>query len=135
MKANKDIRWKQRFQNYKNALGQLGDGLKVKKPDVLQKRGLIQCFEYTFELAWKTLQDFLIQERGYTDAKGPRPVLEQAFQDGIIKNGIAWFDMLKSRNLTSHLYDEKEVEMIYKKIVKKYFSLFVALCDFFEGQQ
>lgn len=66
--------------------------------------------------------------------KGPRPVLEQAFQDGIIKNGITWFDMLKSRNLTTHLYDEKEVEVIYKKIVKKYFSLFIALRDFFEAQ-
>lgn len=134
MKKNKDIRWKQRFQNYKKALVQLEDGLKVKNPDILQKQGIIQCFEYTFELAWKTLQDFLIEERGYADAKGPRPALEQAFQDGIIKDGITWLDMLKSRNLTTHLYDEKEVEAIHTKVAKKYKSLFVALRKFFEVQ-
>lgn len=109
-------------------------GLAVKKPDILQKQGIIQCFEYTFELAWKTLQDFLAQERGYADAKGPRPVLEQAFQDGLIKNGLVWLDMLKSRNLTTHLYDEKEVEGIYKKVAKKYRPLFVALRKTFEVQ-
>lgn len=135
MKKNKDIRWKQRYQNYKKALRQLEAGLKVKDPDILQKQGIIQCFEYTFELAWKTLQDFLIQKRGYTDAKGPRPALEQAFQDDIIKDGMTWFDMLKSRNLTTHLYDEKEVEAIYNKVAKQYFSLFVALYKFFEGQK
>ena len=62
-----DIRWKQRLQNYKKAFGQLRDALKIKTPDILQKQGIIQCFEYTFELAWKTLQDFLIQEKGYTE--------------------------------------------------------------------
>lgn len=134
MKKNKDIRWKQRFQNYKKAVSQLEAGLKVKKPDILQKQGVIQCFEYTFELAWKTLQDFLIGERGYAEAKGPRPVLEQAFQDGIITNGITWFDMLKSRNLTTHLYDEKAVQAIHAKVSKKYFKLFIALRKFFEGE-
>lgn len=133
-KQNKDIRWKQRLQNYKKALVQLEAGLKVKKPDILQKQGIIQCFEYTFELAWKTLQDFLIHERGYADAKGPRPALEQAFQDGIIKDGLIWFDMLKSRNLTTHLYDEKEVKEIYMKVSKKYINSFVALRKFFEEQ-
>lgn len=134
-KESKDIRWKQRLQNYTKALAQLESGLEVKNPDILQKQGIIQCFEYTFELAWKTLQDFLIQERGYADAKRPRPVLEQAFQDGIIKDGLGWFVMLKSRNLTTHLYDEKEVEGICKKVAKKYRRLFVALRKFFEAQK
>lgn len=128
-----DIRWKQRFQNYKKALSQLEAAFTVKTPDVLQKQGTIQCFEYTFELAWKTLQDFLTQERGYTE-KGPRPVLEQAFQDGIIQDGVIWFDMLKSRNLTAHLYDETEVENIYAKVTQQYGKLFIALRQFFEAQ-
>lgn len=131
MKKRPDIRWKQRLKNYEKALAQLEKGLKVKRPDILQKQGIIQCFEYTFELAWKTLQDFLVQERGYISDKGPRPVLEQAFQDNIISDGITWFDMLKSRNLTTHLYDEKEVAAIHRKVVKKYFKLFVALRSFF----
>ena len=126
-----DTRWKQRFQNYKKAFGQLRDALKIQTPDMLQKQGIIQCFEYTFELAWKTLQDFLIQEKGYTE-KGPRPTLERAFQDGIITDGIVWMDMLKSRNLTSHLYDEQEVEKIYAKVVQDYFVQFKTLCAFFE---
>ncbi|MFH1652677.1 MAG: nucleotidyltransferase substrate binding protein [Pseudomonadota bacterium] len=135
VRKNQDIRWKQRYQNYKKALVQLEAGLEVNSPDILQKQGIIQCFEYTFELAWKTLQDFLIYERGYADAKGPRPVLEQAFQDGIIQDGMIWFDMLKSRNLTTHLYDEKVVEDIYLKIAKKYKEPFVALHKYFEEQQ
>ena len=134
MKEDKDVRWKQRFQNYKKALSQLEAALKVKKPDILQKQGTIQWFEYTFELAWKTLQDFLMQERGYVEARGPRPVLEQAFQDGIIKDGLIWMDMLKSRNLTTHLYDEKSVEKIYTNVVQEYYTLFQALGKFFEDQ-
>lgn len=134
VRKNKDIRWKQRFQNYKKALAQIETNLEVKNPDILQKRGIIQRFEYTLELAWKTLQDFLMQERGYANIRGPRPVLEQAFQDGIVEDGLAWFDMLKSRNLTTRLYDEKEVEAIYTKVAKKYKTLFAKLRDFFEGQ-
>ncbi len=101
---------------------------------MLQKQGMIKCFEYTFELAWKTLQDFLIEVRGYGDAKGPRPVLEQAFQDGIIADGMTCFDMLKSRNLTAHLYDEKEADVVFSKITKTYLPLFLSLRSFFEKQ-
>lgn len=134
-KGKKDVRWKQRFQNYQKALLQLESGLEVKSPDILQKQGIIQCFEYTFELAWKTLQDFLIEERGYADARGPRPVLEQAFQDGIIEEGMVWFDMLKSRNMTAHLYDEKEVEGVCRKVAGRYRVPLIALRTFFEAQR
>lgn len=128
-----DIRWKQRFQNYKKALKQFQDGLKVKNPDILQKQGLIQCFEYTFELAWKMLQDYMTLEKGYTD-KGPKPTLERAFQDDIVTDGVTWMDMLKSRNLTSHLYDEKETEKIYQKVANDYLKPFEELQKFFEDQ-
>ncbi|MBI4366547.1 MAG: nucleotidyltransferase substrate binding protein [Deltaproteobacteria bacterium] len=133
MARNPDIRWRQRFANYTKALGQLTEARRLTDPDILQKQGTIQCFEYTFELAWKTLQDFLIQERGYAD-RGPRPTIERAFQDGIIADGVTWMDMLKSRNLTTHLYDENEVERIYTKVVAQYYRHFVALRDFFEAQ-
>lgn len=110
--GSKDIRWQQRFQNYKKAFSPLEKAVSLKDPDIVQQQGIIQCFECNFELSWKTLQDFLAHEKGYTDIKGPRPVFEQAFQDGLIKEGVVWFDMLKSRNLTSHLYDEAEVQAI-----------------------
>lgn len=94
------------------------------KLDPLQQQGVIQCFEYNFELSWKTLQDYLSNEKGYSDIKGPRPVLQQAFQDQILSNGEEWFEMLQSRDLTSHLYDEKEILKIIEQIKKTYFSLF-----------
>ncbi|HLD45765.1 MAG TPA: nucleotidyltransferase substrate binding protein [bacterium] len=128
----KDIRWQQRFQNFKKAFAQLEQAVALKTPDIIQQQGIVQCFEYNFELSWKTLQDFLSTERGYSDIKGPRPVLEQAFQDGILRDGVTWLDMLKSRNLTAHLYDEEEVLQILKKIREDYFPLFSELKLFFE---
>jgi nucleotidyltransferase substrate binding protein (TIGR01987 family) len=109
-----DIRSKQRYSNFKKALQRYGEGL---KPNMsrLEEEGLIQRFEYTFELAWKYLQD-LLQERGYPNVRGPRPVIEQAFQDGMITNGPAWMEMLKARNETTHLYDEATFISIIKKV-------------------
>ena|SRR3990167_4480868 len=132
MPKNQDIRWKQRLQNFHKAFTQLESASKVENPDALQKQGVIQCFEYTFELAWKTLQDYLSDEKGYGDIRGPRPVLEQAFQDGIIQDGVLWLDMLKSRNLTTHLYDEAQMQAIYEKVVRDYFPHFLNLKQYFE---
>jgi len=85
----------------------------------LEEEGLIQRFEYTFELAWKCLQD-LLQERGYPNVRGPRPVIEQCFQDGIISEGSLWLDMLRARNETTHLYDEATFERISKNVKGQY---------------
>ncbi len=109
-----DIRWKQRFQNFKKALNQFDQAVASNTLDRLAQEGLIQRFEYTFELAWKCLQD-LLQERGYDAIRGPKPVLEQAFQDGLIKNGVIWLEMLRARNEASHLYDENVFIEIYQK--------------------
>ena len=126
-----DIRWQQRWQNYQKAYGQLQHALHIQDPDAVHIQGIIQCFEYTFELAWKTLQDYLTEKFGY-DVKGPRPVLEQAFADGLIKDGVVWLDMLKKRNLTSHLYDENTVLEIYAHVRSAYFEQFTELLHFFE---
>lgn len=128
----KDIRWEQRFKNYEKSFKQFEQGVALKNPDVWQVQGVIQCFEYTFELAWKTLQDFLTQKKGYSDVKGPRPVLEQAFRDGMIADGETWFDMLRSRNLSTHLYDENEMRLIHDKAVQNYYKPFSELYQFFE---
>lgn len=134
MTHHPDIRWKQRFQNYQKALTQLRAAVAVRNPDILQKQGTIQCFEYTFELAWKTLQDYLSQTLEFADVMGPRPVLQQAFQSGIVTNGLVWFDMLKSRNLSNRLYDEAEAEVIYQKVSQQYLAPFDQLQAFFETQ-
>lgn len=120
-------RWKERFESYCNALRQLDSALQQKKFSLLEKDGVIKRFEFTFELAWKTLQDILNEQLGYYDVKGRKPVIKQAFKDKLIADGQAWIDMLNDRNLSSHLYDEGSARNIFDKIQNKYFSLFVEL--------
>lgn len=122
---DKDIRWEQRFSNYKKALGKLEAAAKVREYaslSELEKEGLIQRFEYTFELAWKTLQD-LLEHKGYQDIAGPNPVLEQALKDGYIKNEKQWRNMKKSRELTSHTYNSETADDIAENIVAEYYQL------------
>lgn len=106
-----DIRWKQRLQNFEKAFADFDEACKKQHYSKLERSGLIQTFEFTFELAWKTLQDLLI-ERGYSTIAGPKPVIEQAFKDSLIHQGETWVKMLLSRNLTVHSYDENTAEAI-----------------------
>ncbi len=112
--TNQDVRSKQRFQNFQKAFA-LYSGAVATKMSRLEEEGLIQRFEYTFELAWKCIQDVL-QERGYAEVRGPRPVIERAFQDGMISDGPLWMEMLKARNATTHLYDEATFSSIIKNV-------------------
>ncbi len=121
---NTDIRWVQRFSNFKKALLKLAE-VANKDPhslSELEKEGMIQRFEYTFELAWKTLQD-LLEYKGYLDITGPNPVLEQAFKDGYIENEKQWRSMKKSRELTSHTYNSDTANDIALKISADYCTL------------
>lgn len=121
-----DIRWKQRFENYKKALLRFEEAVNGKTEERLQQEGLIQRFEYTFELAWKCLQDVL-QERGFAEIRGPKPVIQQSLEDGLIHDGLLWMDMLKSRNEASHIYDEDSFLDIYHKAKQKYLAPLVGL--------
>ncbi|SHI62596.1 nucleotidyltransferase substrate binding protein, HI0074 family [Geosporobacter subterraneus DSM 17957] len=126
---DKDIRWIQRFSNYKKALNQLEEAvelMKIRDLSRLEKQGVIQAFEYTHELAWKTLKDFL-ENRGNTELYGSRDVVREAFKLGIIENGEAWMQMIKSRNLTSHTYDEGRADGIIMLINDLYFAEFEKL--------
>ena len=114
MDQNFDVRSKQRFENFKKALDLYQEAISPKMSK-LEEEGLIQRFEYTFELAWKCLQD-LLAERGYANVRGPGPVIEQAFQDGIITEGPVWLEMLKARNETTHLYNQNIFESIKKSV-------------------
>lgn len=119
---NTDIRWIQRFNNYKKAFAQLERFIDVQELNELEEQGLIKAFEYTYELSWKTLQD-LLKEKGYLDIVGPKPVLNQSFQDGYISDGQGWMRMHQSRNLTSHTYDEQTASEIIDSIRNEYFDL------------
>lgn len=126
----KDVRSQQRFSNFCKALKRYEEGLQPTMSR-LEEEGLIQRFEYTFELAWKTLQD-LLQERGYGNVRGPRPVIEQAFQDGIITNGPVWMEMLKARNETTHLYDEAIFSRISKSVKGNFLQNLQVFSDAFK---
>ena len=117
----KDIRWKQRFDNYTKALNQLTEFVEKPELNKFEVQGLIQCFEYTFELAWKTAKDYL-EEQGFT-VKSPRQTIQIAFQVGLVQDGHAWIDALEKRNLMAHTYDENTAKEAEELIRTKYYSI------------
>ena len=117
----KEIRWRQRFENFDKAYNQFNTAiLDFEKLSVLEKEGLIQRFEYTFELAWKTLKDYL--ESKEVEVKFPRDVIKAAFHYEIIKDGEVWMDMLEKRNLLAHTYDEERFNFAIKMIKEQYYG-------------
>jgi nucleotidyltransferase substrate binding protein (TIGR01987 family) len=121
-----DSRWRQRFQSFRKAFAQLAEATELARQrqlSKLEKQGLIQAFEFTHELAWKTLKDFL-ESRGATELFGSRDATREAFAAGLIDDGDAWMEMIKSRNRTSHTYDEETAEEIAQAIVSSYASEF-----------
>ena len=126
-------RWKERLKSYSKALLQLESALQQKQFSALEKDGVIKRFEFTFELAWKTLQDKLYDE-GYLTTKGPKPVIKQAFNNGMITDGQAWMDMLTDRNNSTHLYDESTAVSIFDRIQITYFTLLQELKSKLENE-
>lgn len=124
---DKTIRWKQRFQNYEKAFHQLEASQKVAHLSDLERAGMIQFFELTFELAWKTLKDYL--ESQGLPVNTPRDTLKQAFQIQLIQDGHSWMEALEDRNLTTHTYDEATSIKVEHLIKEKYFPLLKQLYD------
>ena len=122
---NKEIRWRQRFSNFKNSLDALGRAVKIGNPSETEKGGIIQFYEVTFELAWKTIKDYL--EAGGYIVKSPREAIKQAFQIELIFDGETWLEALDDRNLTSHIYDEQKVNKIVGRIKESYFPVLIKL--------
>lgn len=126
---DQDIRWIQRSQSFIKALMQLQDAVTLSKSRPLSKleeQGIIQAFEYTHELAWKTLKDFL-EEKGNNSLFGSKDVTRAAFKLGIIEDGETWMEMIKSRNQTSHTYNEEVAAQIVNDIINHYFNNFILL--------
>jgi len=113
-----DIRWKQRFQNYGKALMLLEEAVDANRAAdrELIKAGIIQYFEFTHELAWKVMKDFLEYE-GMTGIVGSRSATREAFNKGLIEEGQAWMDMLETRNITVHAYDPLIITEAFEQIV------------------
>jgi len=124
-----DIRWIQRYHNFTKALSQLDEAVQLSQHRPLSKleeQGLIQSFEYTHELAWKTLKDFL-QSRGIQELYGAKDVTREAFKQGLLSDGTVWMQMIASRNLTSHTYDEATAATVASSIIQHYAHAFVTL--------
>ena len=123
---NEDIRWKQRFQNYLKALSTLKNAVELSaERDLtdLEKQGVIQGFEFTFELAWNVMKDYL-EEQGIYGIIGSKNAIRQAFNKELIEDGEIWMDMIKDRNLASHVYDEATADFLFAAIKDSYFLQF-----------
>lgn len=121
-----DIRWKQRFSNYTNALAQLASAvqLAMQRPlSDLEKQGVIQAFEFTHELAWNVMKDYFMYQ-GNPNINGSRDAIREAFSKGLVSDGEGWMEMIKSRNQTSHTYNRKVADEIVEKILNSYYPLF-----------
>ena len=126
MTQQTDIRWIQRYANFHKACRRLLDVTEadrfIEDLSELELEGLVQRFEYTFELAWKVMQDLLVY-KGYEFMQGPNGTMKMAFEDGLISNHDGWRKMAKSRNTLSHVYDEAEVIPIVRLIFSDYAPL------------
>jgi nucleotidyltransferase substrate binding protein (TIGR01987 family) len=129
--SDKDIRWIQRFNNFKRAFVKLDSAAKKSSRSELEQEGLIQRFEYTYELAWNTLKDFF-EYQGYTEISGSRDAFKLAIERGLIKEGKDWMKMIESRQRTSHTYDQETADGIAELIIDIYVSKFSDLIDVLE---
>lgn len=131
-----DIRWKQRFDNFRRALHQLTLAIRLmeQRPlSDLEQQGLIQGFEFTHELAWNVLKDYLEME-GIQGLVGSRSTVREAFKRGLISDGEAWMDMIEKRNLSSHTYNQDVANVVASAIHEWYYPAFVELQERFERE-
>jgi nucleotidyltransferase substrate binding protein (TIGR01987 family) len=141
---DQDVRWKQRYANYKKALYKLTEAIDYMHVQTshsegihdvaiaIAREGLIQRFEYTHELAWNTMKDYATYQ-GNFDIKGSRDATREAFKTGLIKEGEIWMNMLMSRNNTSHTYNEATAIEIYQQIIQTYHPALIAFAEKMEG--
>ena len=127
--SNPDLRWIQRFQNYRQALSRLTAAVKLSRErplSELEQQGLIQGFEYTHELGWNVLKDYL-EAQGFVSIIGSKGATREAFKNGLVEDGEAWMDMIKARNLASHTDKTEVVEDIVKDILGRFYPALIAM--------
>lgn len=123
MGKHTDIRWVQRMVNFQRSLNMLSRYLEKEELTDLEKPGLIKLFETTFEQAWLTIKDFY-EDQGESNIQGSRDAFRMAHQRGLIPDGQAWMEMIESRKLTVHTYNEKTAEKVEEAVEHTYYALF-----------
>lgn len=133
MDRSHDIRWKQRFDNFDRAFVLLREVCerKIDSLSRLEKEGAIQRFEVAFELAWKTIKDYLEEAGVVVQPVTPRNVIKEAFAARLLDDAQVWIDMMLHRNLLSHTYDIKVFEEVLQAVAERYFPAFDHLHEFF----
>ena len=137
MNGNRDIRWVQRFSNYKQAFAQLTKAVELaaeRDLSDLEQEGLIQRFEYTQELAWAVLKEYF-ESLGETNIYGSKNAFELAIRRGLIKQGDILMSTIESRNQTSHTYNKDTADAIFYDIIQKYYDAFAELKHVLEKEQ
>ncbi len=133
---NQDIRWQQRFSNYRKALKKLTKAVEIIRIeknkvetisdiDEILQEGLIQRFEYTHELAWNVMKDYVEYQGNFT-IRGSRDATREAFKMQLIKNAETWMDMIKSRKESLFTYNQETTQEIFKKVINEYHIEFKA---------
>lgn len=125
--SGRDVRWKQRLQNFELVFTQMKLFMGNENLNPLEEQGLIQCFEYNYELAWNVLKDFYAAQSGGTEIQGSKDAFRLAFNRGLISDGQLWMDMVESRKLTSHTYNTETAKKVLSAIRLKYFQAFEKL--------
>lgn len=128
-----DIRWKQRFDNYLRAFETLRRAVELAQQrdlSELEQQGLIQGFEFTHELAWNVLKDYL-EETGVSGIIGSKGATREAFKNGLISDGESWMEMIKSRNLSSHTYNQDTADEVVANILDLFYPAFKQMVDTF----
>ena len=127
--ANEDIRWIQRFNNFNKALNSLTKAIaeyNEDDTDEVVKVGMIKFFEMTYELAWNTMKDYY-ENQGETGIQGSKDAIKLSFSRGLITDVKKWFDMVDSRKLSVHTYDEDTANEVARDISETYINLFIQL--------
>lgn len=145
-----DVRWEQRFSNFKKALKKLEEGAQYIKDNYIDdeelesdeelndvmndliKQGIIQSFEFTHELAWNVIKDYAAYQ-GNPNVSGSRDASRAGFEMGLIQNGEPWMEMINSRNRTTHTYDKGTASEIFIKILNDYLPAFLSLKEKMES--
>jgi len=121
-----DIRWKQRFGNYLYAFAALQRAVSLARQrdlSELEQQGLIQAFEFTHELAWNVLKDYL-EEMGIAGIIGSKGATREAFKNGLISDGESWMEMIRARNLSSHTYNQDTANEVVTNILSRFYPAF-----------
>jgi len=135
MSNTDEIRWRQRLENFGKSLGQLGAACDKTDYSDLERAGLVQMFEFSFELAWKVLKDLLFYE-GH-DVNSPREVVRKSFEVEYISedDSEVFLDAISKRNLLTHTYEEKTAREAESLIRNQYYPLLQRVCDTLETKR